>query len=728
MLLALFVSLQSPSPALQDLVRKAGEAAAKRDVAALQALLPETEALGRRHLSVVRTNGAYDTGRFGWKALPLRHPDGREYLVLSTALTSEDIGDMVFEVQDGKPVRYLNELDPGGYRILRHKIQVRFDLPAKTAHLTNEIELEGDPSPKLPCLLRFSPNYQIERVEQDGRQVPFVQAGGVVLLPTAGSGVQKFRLTYSGKVDRPGYAGGIVEREASLTNDYWYPLLGRLPSAHEVAVTAPADWVAVGQGVKTGESVSGNLKTTRFRMDLPVVYFSLSVGKFQVRERTVNGKTYRVWAKNLTPAEMDHQIEFMEPVHRYFSTTFGIDHFKGFGALISEPYGGGALEAYSHATYGEGWLPDEDAHEPAHTWWGGQVNNTYLKSFWNESFAVFCEGLYARNSPIGNREDRAKAFVQRPELGGSGERYSLAEAGAWIGGPASELGYGKGGYVLQMLETHVGTDGMLKAMRRWLNQHPHMQPGEWEDFERHFLAENGASHKPFFDAWVRGTGSLRVSLADLAYRDRKLTGRVVQEGRQFPGTAEILTQDAQGKRAFHRIDLSDPTFSLPVAAKPKIVSLDPWLRLVRRIQSGEAPPSLAQTASRWRVWRHPKRSNWLPALRQGKVDALLQDWANTVVVAHPDDLPKMKDLCARAGFSVQGNTLTYKGTRVDLGKGGALALIDLPGGKRCAIGLGTSFYRPNTGHARTAVFDHLGRFLRGVSEPKTAGPLVYQVP
>ncbi|WP_146014244.1 M1 family metallopeptidase, partial [Pseudomonas sp. GW460-E13] len=55
--------------------------------------------------------------------------------------------------------------------------------------------------------------------------------------------------------------------------------------------------------------------------------------------------------------------------------------FSQYGGLDSETYGGGAMEAYSYATYGGG-LPSEDPHEPAHTWWGGLINNTYFHSFW----------------------------------------------------------------------------------------------------------------------------------------------------------------------------------------------------------------------------------------------------------------------------------------------------------------------------------------------------------
>ena len=57
---------------------------------------------------------------------------------------------------------------------------------------------------------------------------------------------------------------------------------------------------------------------------------------------------------------------------------------------------GGALEAYSFATFGGGAFQFATAHELSHTWWGGVVPNPYTRSMWNESFANYSDNLFRR--------------------------------------------------------------------------------------------------------------------------------------------------------------------------------------------------------------------------------------------------------------------------------------------------------------------------------------------
>ena len=73
--------------------------------------------------------------------------------------------------------------------------------------------------------------------------------------------------------------------------------------------------------------------------------------------------------------------------------------------------GVGALEAYSFATYPAGGVPFFDTHEPAHTWWGGIINNDYLASIWNEGFADYSMVLFKRDQPIGDMPERQRAYA-----------------------------------------------------------------------------------------------------------------------------------------------------------------------------------------------------------------------------------------------------------------------------------------------------------------------------
>jgi len=112
-----------------------------------------------------------------------------------------------------------------------------------------------------------------------------------------------------------------------------------------------------------------------YRMDLPSVYFSLSSAPYKLYSKVIGERRYAVASMTMTEAQMDLQCELNAPVVEFFDKIYPYP-FTTWTSLVSDAYGGGALEAYSFATYGTGWLPDEDAHEPAHTWFGGVIPNS----------------------------------------------------------------------------------------------------------------------------------------------------------------------------------------------------------------------------------------------------------------------------------------------------------------------------------------------------------------
>jgi hypothetical protein len=670
---------------------------------------------------VLRTGGAYEVGRFGWEAHRLKTPAGTEYVVLGTPLTSEDAGEILLR-REGDRLRYVPESDPLGIRVRDHRLDLRFDIEDKQAILTDRMTFES--VGKGDFVVRMSPSYRVSAVaDEAGKAVPFVQASGVVAVrrPKAKSAAYTFR--YTAKVDLPRYAGSISAREATLVNDYWYPMVARQPSRYSISIKPPEGWTAVAQGVRQ-EAPEG---TFRYRMDLPVTYFSALAMPMKSVVHEDGGRTYRVWSPRLSPEAMKVHAELMVPIVEFYDATFGKWPFRGYGAVDSPSYGGGALEAYSFATYGGG-LPDEDAHEPAHTLWGGVINNTYLQSFWNESFAVFSDALYRREVPIGNREERRRCYTQGGDADASFDGAAVFEAGAFDGPIAATLGYDKGAKVLQMLEQWLGTEATTRAMREWLAKHPAGEPGEWEDFERVVARLNPKRDiEGFFDDWGRRPGYAKFS-ATASYRDGATAIQLSWKGPRYRMPLTILRVEADGQERFDTVWLDGKSDAILIPGPPPArVSIDPWRQAVREIDPQEAPPSLSDALRRLqRVDEQPDRG-WLPGVGRGRGAADGSDPAGKFLVGSPETWPLMKLLCEAVGFEVAGNRLTYRGTTIDLNEGAAVALIDLPGGKRCAIGLGRTAHPMSFGRSRLFVADRLGRHLRSVTQPKVTGPLTFDL-
>jgi len=692
-----------------------------KDADGLTALLV-AKPTGRSPFSVLKTGGAYGVGKFPWSALPLDPIDGdRHFIVLSTKLTSEDTGELLFEIKP-EGLSYLPEENSLGIHVVRHSFDVRFQPATHGAVLKDRLTLDAGKAGL--GFFRMGSQYRVDSI--NGKR-DFVQAGGIVALDLpAGRGT--LSVAYHATVDLPMFAASVTSEEATLTNDYWYPMIARAPAPYDIAIHVPTGWTAVGQGELVNSSDDGREATFRYRMDVPVVYYSLTAGPFKAFDRTIAGRRYSVWSQAMTDKEKAEQTELYAPILQFYNETFGRFPFSGYGAVVSRSYGGGALEAYSYATYGTGWLPAEDSHEPSHTWWGGIIPNTYLHSFWNESFADYSSGLYERNVPIGNAQERALAFIRHADTSAAWDAAPVAEGGVDIGPSADELGYGKGSYVLDALETELGTKRMVETLRYWVAHHPAGRGCEWEDYEAAVKESTGEDLRWFFDQWLRRAGRPKLTVSAPKFVDSTVTLQVSFEGEPYRMTAEVLLGYADGREALKRVVIPpspSTTISVPSAEKPTLVSFDPYRRLLREFDPDEAPTSIASALHTFTRYAFGNRAT--AALTRGaKAGSSMPDNLNGLgVVGMPGDSPVIAELARRAGFEIKGTEVTYDGTTIDLTAGAAVALVDLGQGKRCLLQLGQPDLPPNTGDAVVALTDRLGRFLRGKANPKRSGRFVF---
>ena len=696
--------------------------AKSRDVQGLTQKAVQGAWQGRNPFVPLRTNGAFDTGRFGWTALSGAAPWGKQLIVFSTALTSEDVGERLFETDGTKLTRYIDEREDQGWRIEKHKLEVAFDVPLKTVRILDSLvvrRIRGNEN----LILRMGPNYRVISIlKPDGKDAQWTQLGGIIFVADASDGME-LRMSYAGVVDKPGFAGSIRPSEALLTNDYWYPMIARKPTPFTIKVRTLPAWTVVTHGEQISNRVVSGVRETEFKMDLPISYWSLNAGAYKLVEQQIAGRTYKCWSMVLDDERMRLQPRLIPPIVQTFEL-FARFPFTGYGSCMTPTYGGGALEGYSFVT--SGYFSGEDAHELAHTWFGGIVNNTYLTSFWNESFAVWGEGFYLRNSPIGNRQERREAYIQTPTIEPAAYNSApLNNAPADIGPAATSLGYGKGAFVLQMLEQELGPETFVNACRTWLSTHDKTKGGEWEGFESAVAKVAPQNMTWFFDQWVRKPGFADFSIENVRYESGAVVGTVEFRGPWHRINCEVMIE-TNGRREFRKVALPTGELRIPVPRKPTLVSFDPWRRILRPIAPDEHPVSIESLASLPRIDLR-RSEGWLRGVGRETTQRMPRDPAGHFIVGTPIEAPALEPVYARAGISVVGHFATYRGTRIDLNRGGFLAVVDLEGGKHCLIGAGRIQHPPQFGRARLMIMDELGRFLRGVSEPKTTGNLTFRL-
>lgn len=679
----------------------------------------------------LRTGGAYGSGRFGWAVVPLKDAsDQGDFVVFTTKITGEDLGAQVFRFDGAKMTEKVPELTTFGATITHHDFEVWFKPEAKSVRIVDK--LTGSVSTESKSFqFRVSPHYIVDTIDDAGAAVPFTQAGGVVSVAAPADKQIDYTVTYAGIVDLPQFAASITEKEATLTNDFWWPQIARGPATYTAKVHGPKGWTAIGQGTQTKMEETLTERITSFDMKLPTSVFSLCCGPYKQAKKNIRGRTYIAWSINSSEEDLQKQADLNAPILDFYHRAYSPYPFSYWGTLESPAYGGGALEAYSFATYGSGSIATEDPHEPAHTWWGGIIPNTYLRSMWNESFAVFSEGYYGREGGPAEfdekyRIERRQAFVSDGTPDGSYKNGTCATGSCETGGVASSLGYGKGSVVLQMLESELGEQKMGDSLRGWLHAHTAGTPGEWEEYEAVVSNVAGRDLKWFFDQWLRRPGWADFEVSNLAWAGGKLSGDVKFVGDPYRINCELMLSYADGSRVFTKFDTTQTKigdgyhFEIPCAKKPSTASVDPWRKLLRRYGNDEAPTSLGRLLRSMPAYVEPGREAW-GELGRRRTAERPAEVAGTVWIANPATDKAAKLLCERVGFKVNGNSLTYDGTTIDLRKGAAAAVVDLADGKQAVVAMGVVKHGLNPGRARLGVFDEYGRVLRAKTDPKTKG-------
>lgn len=699
--------------------------AQSRSVSQLDRLLDSASKL-RRPFDCLRTGGCYDSGKYGWTVDPLNDPNGGHYVIFSTPITNEDIGVLMFR-RTSHGLSYIGEDQNWGAKIIHNDLHLRLAPADHRAFLEANV-LVRRASAGLTCL-RVGPDYTVSKMTVDGRSVKWTAVDGVMLVNLK-AGKSMVGITYSAKVYLPRYAGVITKDAAMLTTDYWYPMIARGPAPYRLTAVVQKDWTAVGQGTLVSKKSDGTNNIWTYDMPLPVSYYSFSAGPYQTASKKVDGITYYVWSAADPLPLMKAELDFMPPIIEYYSRTFGKYPFNRFGAMVEPAIATTAMEAYSYATYPS--LPAQDPHEPSHSWWGGMISNTYLHSLWNESFADFSEGLFARHVPIGNQSERELAFVDHPDVTHENKAPSIASGSAFKGPAGSYLGYGKGSYVLMQLEQELGYNEITACMKQWIASHPYGQAGEWSQFEDVVRKRDGAKWNWFFKQWLDRPGVPKFEISQVKFVGGQLKFHVHFASQPYRMKVQYLTWSAltpetsgpalSGAKlsSFELVAARDHDYSVPVSAEASSVSFDPYRRLMRVFHPDEDPPTLEHLWSsldRIALGNAPAVFEALP-----KVTTLPDDLTGRIVVVGQDNLddPAVRAAFASAGIQIQGTEATWRGTTIDLSRGCAEAIVRTKSGLGMIVA-GNPVFSPETGDAELALTDRLGRFLRGRTRPKTSG-------
>jgi hypothetical protein len=393
----------------------------------------------------------------------------------------------------------------------------------------------------------------------------------------------------------------------------WYP---QLPSPDEKAegpeieltefelmATEPPGMVLVASGNREGAKLN-EPRGSRVTWRSPFGFQGMALvgGLHEVSQREVNGVLVSVHVGKehapLAPGLLDaveSYLKLYEPligkypfveftvVENFFSSGFA---YPGFTVLASAVIGMGPM----------GLEPGYLDHEMLHNWWGNGVFVSALDGNWCESLTSYCAN-YMRHVLEG-RDQKARAMRRDLSYGLSRLAPEKDKPLGRFGhedGPEGFIGYQKGSMVFAMLADRVGQGVMWRSLKRLAAQRLG-KPTGWDDIRAVIEEEGKQPLKPFFDAWVRGSGVPEIRIEEAVYdaRAKRLTLAVSQKSeRAFDLTVPIRLSYEDGVDEMVRVDRPQQACIIKMLRAPRHVELDPEFRVIRRVPLKDVMPTIS---------------------------------------------------------------------------------------------------------------------------------------
>ena len=306
-----------------------------------------------------------------------------------------------------------------------------------------------------------------------------------------------------------------------------------LKAPYAVTVTAPEDWVVIGNGAETREGKVWTLASTK---PLATYFVTVCAGPYVVERDDHDGIPLAIYGRaSLEPQVREQAAQMFEVTKAsfdYYHGLFGIRYpFGKYDQVFVPEFNAGAMENPGCVTFRDTYLfrgaytreqltarSNTIAHEMAHMWFGDLVTMTWWDDLWlNESFAEYM--AYRTLIDATEFTDAWVEFSMESKLWGyAAERAPSTHPVA--GSPAPDamsalqnfdgISYAKGASVLRQLIAHIGDDTFVAGVTAYLKGHE-FGNGELREFLAAMSAAAGRDLSAWSRAWLETAGADVIS-------------------------------------------------------------------------------------------------------------------------------------------------------------------------------------------------------------------------
>ena len=279
-------------------------------------------------------------------------------------------------------------------------------------------------------------------------------------------------------------------------------------AAFQISLTVPNRLKAVSNGRLLAIERQGGRSTYTWREPGPMSpYLALvDIGLGKLRGGKIAGRP--AWTL-IDPLQEEFALPVLArlgEVIRFEEKVFGRYPFETAGSVVDVlPSLGYALETQSRPIYA--FVPDLTTvvHETAHQWFGDSVGLQRWPNIWlNEGFATWAQWYYAER-----HDGRSARAIFRALYRVPASVTELWEPPSGHPGTARNLfatsTYVRGAMALEALRIKVGTEPMLRVLRRWAAGHAYGS-ANIEEFVEQAEEITGENLGPLFQRWLYKRG------------------------------------------------------------------------------------------------------------------------------------------------------------------------------------------------------------------------------
>jgi hypothetical protein len=385
---------------------------------------------------------------------------------------------------------------------------------------------------------------------------------------------------------------------------------GRTPGATAFTYSLSLDLPAEQRGLVPGQLVKEDLQQGRyqaqFEFQQPAEGIDLLAGPYQVKEIMHDGLRLRTYFHPEIAALADDYLNSISAYLDLYKNTIDPYPYTGFSIVSSPLPTGFGMPTLTYLGINVLRLPfirtTSLGHEILHNWWGNGVYIDLTRGNWAEGLTTFMAD-YAYKEQEGPDDARAMRLQWLRDFAAipPGQDQPLSRFTSRSHNTSEIVGYHKSAYIFLMLRDWIGKQAFDQALRNFWKE-KQFQAASWKDLQQVFEKSSGKDLDAFFEQWLNRSGAPVVSADKLkAQPNPGGTGAylasftLTQPTPAYTLRVPIALKTRAGNvERIVELNQTEQSYSLELDAPPLTLSIDPDLRLFRRITAAEMPPLLRQ--------------------------------------------------------------------------------------------------------------------------------------